>query len=369
MKLLFLTNIPSPYRVDFFNELGKHCELTVLFERKGYADRNKSWQEFNFETFRGIILKGLNLGTFQKLCFSVLGYLRRNTYDYIIVSNMSTVTGILAVFWMKLLGIRYSIEGDGGFAGSGKGLKEWLKLKMVSTAQICFSTSALHDEYYLKYGAKLDKIYRYPFTSLWEKDIVKRPFGREEKEQMKRELGVAEQYLILSVGSFIPRKGMDVLIKAAAELDRNWGIYIVGGHPTEEYLALKEKFGMFNLYFGDFLKPEQLKKYYEAADLFVLATREDIWGLVINEALSCALPVITTRNCIAGMELIHDRRNGLLVEADNVEGLRRGLEEFVSSQELRNRCAQGALETIRNYTIEEMAISHLRILTEKRRTN
>ena len=38
MKILWLTNIPSPYRVDFFNELGKYCELTVLFERETSAD-------------------------------------------------------------------------------------------------------------------------------------------------------------------------------------------------------------------------------------------------------------------------------------------------------------------------------------------
>lgn len=366
MKLLFLTNIPSPYRVDFFNELGKHCELTVLFEKKGYATRNKSWLEYSFDNFRGIILKGVSIGTFQKICVNVFPYLKKNTYDYIIVGNMGTVTGILTVFWMKIFGIPYCIEGDGGFAGNGKGLKERLKLKMISSAQICFSTSSLHDDYYLKYGALPDKIFRYPFTSLYEKDVIIKPFSREEKEWMKCELGIVEQHMILSVGSFIPRKGMDILIEAAAVLDQEWGIYIVGGQPTEEYLALKEELGMHNLHFVDFMNPELLKNYYKAADLFVLATREDIWGLVINEALSYALPVITTRKCVAGMELVRDRYNGLLVEADSVEALQRGLEEFVNSEELISRCAQGALETIRSYTIEEMARSHLRILAANR---
>ena len=43
MKILFLTNIPSPYRVDFFNELGKMSNLTVLYERDNANDRNKMW--------------------------------------------------------------------------------------------------------------------------------------------------------------------------------------------------------------------------------------------------------------------------------------------------------------------------------------
>lgn len=367
MKLLFLTNIPSPYRVNFFNELGKHCELTVLFERKGDATRNKSWLEYSFDTFRGIILKSVNLGTVQKICFNVFPYLKKNTYDYIIVGNMSTITGVLAVYWMKIFRIPYCIEGDGGFAGSGKGLKERLKTKLISPAQLCFSTSSLHDEYYLKYGANQDKICRYPFTSMHEKDIIDRPLSKNEKEVKKRELRIIEPHMILSVGSFIPRKGMDILIKAAAGIDRKWGIYIVGGIPTEEYVTLKEKYNMFNVHFVNFVKPEQLKDYYEAADLFVLATREDIWGLVISEALSFALPVITTRKCVAGMEMIRDRYNGLLVEADNVADLQRGLEEFVNSQELIDRCAQGALETIREYTIEKMVSGHLQIFNEKRK--
>ena len=43
LKVLFLTNVPSPYRVDFFNALGELCELTVLFETKTAKSRNEAW--------------------------------------------------------------------------------------------------------------------------------------------------------------------------------------------------------------------------------------------------------------------------------------------------------------------------------------
>ena len=46
LKVLFITNIPSPYRVDFFNELGKMCDLTVLFERKDALDRDTKWLSY-----------------------------------------------------------------------------------------------------------------------------------------------------------------------------------------------------------------------------------------------------------------------------------------------------------------------------------
>jgi hypothetical protein len=46
MKLLFITNVPSPYRVNFFNELGKLCGLTVLFQKKTSDTRDKSWLNY-----------------------------------------------------------------------------------------------------------------------------------------------------------------------------------------------------------------------------------------------------------------------------------------------------------------------------------
>lgn len=55
MKLLYITNIPSPYRVDFFNELSKYCDLTVLFERKKADDRDDNWYGNRFK-FKAVFL-------------------------------------------------------------------------------------------------------------------------------------------------------------------------------------------------------------------------------------------------------------------------------------------------------------------------
>lgn len=59
-----------------------------------------------------------------------------------------------------------------------------------------------------------------------------------------------------------------------------------------------------NIVFVEFKTKEDLIDYYRAADLFVLPTREDIWGLVVNEAMAAGTPVITTTNCGAGMEIL-----------------------------------------------------------------
>ena len=106
-------------------------------------------------------------------------------------------------------------------------------------------------------------------------------------------------------------------------------------------------------------KSNDLKKYYMASDLFVLATREDIWGLVVNEAMANALPVITTKKCGAGCTLIKNGYNGFLVENEDVKELSNRINELAESQELRLQCAKNALNTISEYTIENMVKAHM----------
>lgn len=56
-----------------------------------------------------------------------------------------------------------------------------------------------------------------------------------------------------------------------------------------------------------------------AADIFVHPTREDIWGLVVNEAMAKGLPVITTDRCVAGLELIKNESVGRIVPVENID--------------------------------------------------
>ena len=99
--------------------------------------------------------------------------------------------------------------------------------------------------------------------------------------------------MILAVGQFIHRKGFDVLLQAARTMDKNIGIYIVGGKPTEEYLQIQKENNLTQIHFEGFKTKEELAMYFKAADIFVHPTREDIWGLVINESMAYGLPVVT----------------------------------------------------------------------------
>ena len=360
MKVLFLTNVPSPYRVDFFNELGKNCELTVLFEKNTSDERDASWSNYSFSNFKGVFLKGKSFKTDGAICFEVLKYLKRGAYDHIVCTNFSSPTGMLAIEWMRLKGIKYFLESDGGFPKNGKGVKEAVKRHFIKGAKGYFSTGAAHDAYYLAYGAEKEKIYHYQFTSLKSEDLLLSVPSREEKEALRKEYGMTEEHIVLSVGQFIHRKGFDVLIKAAKSLPKNIGVYIVGGNPPQEYIELKGE--CENIHFVDFKLKDELKKYYMAASVFVLPTREDIWGLVINEAMSLGLPVITTNKCIAGLELIKDDFNGYIVPVEDENIIAEKVCQIVETKS-DMILGQNALTTIFDYTFTKMAKTHLEIFS------
>ena len=227
---------------------------------------------------------------------------------------------------------------------------------LISGAKGYFSPSCKSDEYLIYYGAEKHKIHRYPFTSLFDSDILKVPLTKFQKEEYKKILKVKEKFMILGVGQFIHRKGWDILLQSSKELADNIGIYIVGSEPTDEYKKIKTSLGKENIYFEGFKTKEELKKYYMAADLFVLPTREDIWGLVVNEALSFGVPVITTKQCIAGNELV-SANNGALIEGENPSLLAEVINE-IKDKELSEQC----LNIARNYTIEKMVLAHLTVL-------
>lgn len=359
MKVLWLTNIPSPYRVKFFNEFGKYCNLTVLFEKKASDERDESWKKFHTEHFNAIYLKGKSVGVAEAFCPEIVKYLNR-TYDHIIVTNFSDPTGILAIAMLKAKRIPYIIESDGGFAGSGQGIKENFKRWLLSGAHLYFSTAEEHDKYYLTYGAKKEQIIRYPFTSLQKADILLSPISSNEKQALRKKLGMKEKRVILSVGQFTHRKGYDILFDALSQIDRTLGCYIVGGKPTEEYLQMVQEKQLTNIHFVDFKLKDELNEYYRAADLFVHPTREDIWGLVVNEAMAQGLPVITTNRCVAGLELVQDSVHGQLVPTEDASALANSIQNEL--EDLSEERSTRILDKIKQYTVEQMARVHMECL-------
>ena len=362
MKILFLTNVPSPYRVRFFNALAQLCDLTVVYEKGKSDERDARWTEKHGGGYRSVILQGLRTSTDSAISPGILKFLKKDAYNLVIVCGIASPTQMLAIQWCRLRGIPYAIEGDGAFPKSGKGPREWLKRHLIRGACLCFSTCEMHDAYYLLYGAGKETLVRYPFTSVDEREVLPAPVSPEEKARLREELGIREEKLLLAVGQFIPRKGFDVLLQAARKLPEDVGICIVGGEPTEEYLQMQKKWDLDRVRFAGFMPREKLASYYRAADAFVLPTREDIWGLVVNEAMAYGLPVVTTTRCNAGLELIREGENGRLVAPEDADALAEALLWILEND--REKMAARSLAIIRDFTIEQMARRHGEIFAQ-----
>lgn len=368
MRVLFLSYLPSPYRVEFFSELAKYCELTVVFERKSANHRNGKWVKDSFDGFKVVTLSKYSKWKKWNILMRTVS---DNLYDEVVIHNASTPLGMATIQYMKLHRIKYWIETDGGFPKSGKGFKESIKKHIFSGAYGYLSSGKMNDKYLMTYGANENRIYHYPFTSLYDCDLIETPLSSTSKLDKRKSLGILEENVAISVGRFSYLagygKGYDVLLKAAKGIP-NTGVYIIGDEPTDEFIKMKENMRINNVHYVGYKNKEELKEYYQSADYFVLMTVSDVWGLVINEAMSNALPIITTNMCGAGIDLVSDGDNGYLINVGDVRALRNSLNYLNENQQLRYNMAQRSLKRIKEYTHEKAVLAHLYAFENRRNT-
>jgi glycosyltransferase involved in cell wall biosynthesis len=157
---------------------------------------------------------------------------------------------------------------------------------------------------------------------------------------------------LLTVGSLIPRKGLDVLLRALAPLRAwPWQLTVVGAARDRAYaLRLRAHARAFGLH-GRILwlgavSASRLEAQYAAADLFVLASRFEGYGMVLTEALGHGLPVIATA-VGAAIEVV-PRRAGRLVPPEDACALRSELRAAMHCPQVRFRLRKGAADAMRS---------------------
>jgi glycosyltransferase involved in cell wall biosynthesis len=157
---------------------------------------------------------------------------------------------------------------------------------------------------------------------------------------------------LLSVGAVVPRKGFDVLIAALAEItDLEWRLTIAGDLTrdpvTTERLKLDiERHGLSRIVATPgAVSSKQLAALYDSADLFVLASRFEGYGMAYAEALACGLPVIATKAGAIPDTIPHEA--GLLVDPGDVAALADAIRWVIIDRGLRQRLSESALSAAR----------------------
>jgi len=159
---------------------------------------------------------------------------------------------------------------------------------------------------------------------------------------------VQRPWRLLCVATLTPRKGLDVLVEALSGLsDRPWHCEVIGSDQRDvahanALVAHTQRLGLAaQLRFVGERSAEALAKAYSEADLFVLPSYYEGYGMVVTEALSRGLPVITTTGGALADTLPGDA--GLAVPPGDAAALREALKRWMDSAELRQRLRRGAL--------------------------
>lgn len=324
VKILAFADFPSPYRVEVFKGLAKEYDMLVVFDKMSDQNRNAAWFCKNTGLNSISLLEEAGRMQFEKELKQIKKYDLVLAYDYHIKNAIR-----LEIDCIKNK-VPYIMNLDGAFIRKNF-IKNIIKRYLVTHAAGYFASGNHAAEYFKYFGADENKIYYHPFTSLHADEVLKEPLSETEKTRYKKKLGVDKSKMVLTIGQFIHRKGFDVLLEAwNKELDESCSLVIVGGGEEEnQYRQYIADHNLENVQLVGFKQKEEIFEYYKAADLFVLPTREDIWGLVINEAMACGLPVISTNMCLGAVELIENGINGYIVPVNNSNELTEAMKKLL----------------------------------------
>ena len=198
----------------------------------------------------------------------------------------------------------------------------------------------------------------------WDKAL-----GVCSKEEARGELGLsADEKLILMVGTTTWRKGQDVAIRAMAELKKLSSIkarlLIVGARKSDflrELILLADKLGVSNQI--EFVhETSDIHKYYRAADVALIASREESSPLVSLEAFASSLPLVSTT--VFGLQdQIKDDSNALAVETDSETGFANSLNRLFNDDDLCKRLADSAREDVeQQFTMKQSMEAYLKVI-------
>jgi glycosyltransferase involved in cell wall biosynthesis len=361
-NVLFITNIPAPYRVDFFNLLAEYVNLTVCFELESSFERNASWEFFDFRNFRGLFFQKIRLKKDFSVAFGIKKLVEFDHFDFVFILNPLTIIGIQTIFYLRRIKKTFAIEIDGAFMKTETNFVRIFKKIIFRQTNIFLSTCKNGDEYLTSYNAKPLLLYRVPLSSVFRNDI-KRTLANE-KHYLRKKHNIIEKFVVLSVGRFIEIKQFHKIIEMWKIMDSDVAYIVVGeGELLNLYQDIIIKNEITNIYIFPFLNKE-LHELYMLSDVFLHPSKYDPWGLVINEAMAFGLPVVSTTMTNAANEMVIHGYNGYLHDFSDFKGMLSSTNYLLYNKYKMNSFSEASIEIIKNYTIESMVQGHLKFINE-----
>lgn len=364
IKVAFLHNIISPYRVPLFEELSRQhrIDLHVYFCAETHKIRKWSVihsESYNYEVLPGVTFENSNISF--HINPSIITKIIKGKYDVIIISGNPDFTTYATFITSKLLKIPIVWWSEGIESAQSKlgKLITPLTKYIVKNVDSIVVPGSLSKAYHVKIGANPEKIFFAPNIVNNEQFIKNCHNFKAKKNDFKKELGFENKKIILYVGQLIERKGVEYLISAYEKLkdeEENIALVIVGdGNFKDRLEAICNDNNIEDVYFKGWVSEEQKILFYTISDLFVFPTLKDVWGLVVNEAMCCGLPVISTKAAGSSVDMIITGENGYIVDPKDEKQIYFTMKDVLLDEIKQGKMGKKSIEIINNkFTTDSM---------------
>ena len=310
-RLAILTNVLAPYRIPIFQRLAEQFDVTVLYSgeegnrgqwrglvHRVHGFRVKRASGFTFDWSnrdRGVVLDTRYLHLNPGLIIDLI----RMQPDAIITNEMGFRSLVALAYgrmfrrpvWVWWGGTRHTER------GITRG-KRFFRRRLVGRVHRWFSYGATSTDYLVSLGVPQRKVVEL-------QNCVPEALYLDAQPPI---VALEPRPVLVCVGQLVPRKGMDLLLDACAWVQGeglSFSLLIVGSGPEKVRLEQRAKdLGVRNVHFHVPQPPESMPGVYRSADVLIFPTREDVWGLVVNEALWSGLPALVSIYAGCAKELV-----------------------------------------------------------------
>ena len=349
MRVLYITAAHCPYRDEFFEQLGEKCDLTVVFGSGENPERDSSWYKgVSSDNYNEIYLSARENRLFSRALLHICA----DGWDSIVIGCYNEPNQILAAFYMHCRHIPYIVNLDGPLFSS-KGIKKLIRQRILKNASSCLVAGYCSPSSVINEVCRDAYVVPYPFTSLTLAQLKERAVCNAARETNR----------VLIVARYLEYKGIDVAIGSLSEIDVPLHIRIVGvGMHAEEVRRVLDERGLFDAEVIPFLSPELLAHEYQKATLMVLPSRQECWGLVVNEAAACGCPIVSTWGSGAAVEFLSRDYPQFLANPGDAETLRAAIETFLALDDCgKSEYSKFLISKSRSYSIESEVDAHMQL--------
>ena len=365
---------PVVYQSVLYRRLAAdpRLELTVIFASSGgvrqydagFGGRMVAWDEDLLDGYEHVFLRHADSNDVLKGFFAlrdldVVGRVWNGSYDAVWVHGYSYLTLWLAIFSARLRRLPVLIREEQTLLHRRPRLRELargmiLRLLFINTTALYIGTN--NREFFRAYGVPDRRLFSAPYC-VDNEDLQRRArLLAPERDQVRERLGVGgPDPVILFVGKLVSKKDPLTLVEAFRKVRTQLPcrLLVVGEGPLEgEMRKRAATAGLTGVSFVGFLNRTEIATAYVAADVFCLPSAfHETWGIVVNEAMNFALPMVVSDKVGCGRDLVREGENGNVVPVGDIEALAGALKALVADAGMRSRYGRRSLEIISGWHV------------------